>query len=48
MVGLEQLRLNVAKSKFMLFHMPQKIIPQLYYYLNGSSIDYVTEFNFWD
>ena len=26
--------------------MPQKIIPQLHFYGNGSSIDYVTEFNF--
>ena len=26
--------------------MPQKIIPQLHFYLNGSPIDYVTEFNF--
>ena len=45
---LDKLRLNVAKSKFILFHMPQKIIPQLHFYLNGSPIDYVTEFIFWD
>ena len=45
-LDLNKLRLNVAKSKFMLFHMPQKIIPQLHFYLNGSPIDYVTEFNF--
>ena len=40
------LDLNIAKSKFMLFHMPQKVIPQLHFPLKGSSIDYVTEFNF--
>ena len=45
-LDLNKLRLNVAKSKFMLFHMPQKIIPQLHFYLNGSPIDYVTEFIF--
>ena len=45
-LDLNKLRLNVAKSKFMLFHMPHKIIPQLHFYLNGSPIDYVTEFNF--
>ena len=45
-LDLNKLRLNVAKSKFMLFHLPQKIIPQLHFYLNGSLIDYVTEFNF--
>ena len=28
-LDLNKLRLNVAKSKFMLFHMLQKIIPQL-------------------
>ena len=37
------MHLNVAKSKFMLFHMPQKVIPQLHFFLIGSSIDYVTE-----
>ena len=40
MVGSKQ----VAKSKFMLFHMPQKVIPQLHFSLNGSPIDHVTEF----
>ena len=45
-LDLNKLRLNVAKSKFMFFQMPQKIIPQLHFYLNGSPIDYVTEFNF--
>ena len=45
-LDLNKLHLNVAKSKFMFFQMPQKIIPQLHFYLNGSPIDYVTEFNF--
>ena len=42
-LDLNKLHLNVAKSKFMLFHMPQKVIPQLHFSLNGSPIDYVTE-----
>ena len=44
-LDLNKLRLNVAKSKFMLFHMPQKMILQLHFYLNGSPIVYLTEFN---
>ena len=39
-LDLNKLHLNVAKSKFMLFHMPQKVIPQLHFSLN------VTEFIF--
>ena len=45
-LDLNKLHLNVAKSKFMLFHMPQKVIPQLHFSPNGSPIDYVTEFIF--
>ena len=45
-LDLNKLHLNVAKSKFMLFHKPQKVIPQLRFSLNGSPIDYVTEFIF--
>ena len=30
----------------MLFHMPQKVVPQFPFYLNRSPIDYVTEFIF--
>ena len=45
-VCITTLHLNVAKSKFMLFHMPQKVIPQLHFSLNGSPIDYVTELIF--
>ena len=44
---VNKLRLNVAKSKFMFFHMRQRRISQLHFYLNRSPIDYVTEFNFW-
>ena len=33
---------------YVLFHMPQKVIPQLHFSLNGSPIDYVTEFIFYD
>ena len=45
-LNLNQLCLNVAKSKFMLFHMPQKVIPNLQFDLNGSPIEYVHAFNF--
>ena len=45
-LDLNKLHLNVAKSKFMLFHMPQKVIPYLHFSLNGSPIDYVSEFIF--
>ena len=30
-LDLNKLHLNVAKSKFMLFHMPQKVIPRLHF-----------------
>ena len=45
-LDLNQLCLNVAKSKFMLFHMPQKVIPNLQFDLNGSPIEYLHAFNF--
>ena len=38
-----RLRLNIAKSKFMLFHMPQKIMPKLQFNLYGSLIEQVNE-----
>ena len=37
-----KLCLNVAKSKFMLFHTPQSVTPLLHFDLNG----YIHEFNF--
>ena len=45
-LGLNKLCLNVAKSKFMLFHMPQSVTPLLHFDLNGSPIEYIHEFNF--
>ena len=46
-LDVNRLCLNVAKSKFMLFHMPQKIIPNLTFVFNGVHIEQVNEFNFW-
>ena len=43
MVGSKQV---ASKRCKMLFHMPKKVIPQLHFSLNGSPIDYVTEFIF--
>ena len=43
---LNRLSLNVAKSKFMLFHMPQKIVPELSFTINDMVIDHVKEFTF--
>ena len=40
------LDLNKLHLKFMLFHILQKVIPQLHFSFNGSPIDYVTEFIF--
>ena len=45
-LDLNKLCLNVAKSKFMLFHMPQSVTPLLHFDLNGSPIEYIHEFNF--
>ena len=43
---LNRLSLNVAKSKFMLFHMPQKVVPELSFTINDMVIDHVKEFTF--
>ena len=40
-LDVNRLCLNVAKSKFMLFHMPQKVTPNL----NGVYIEQVNKFN---
>ena len=40
-LDVNRLCLNVAKSKFMLFHMPQKEIPQLSFNINGNVIERV-------
>ena len=44
-LDLNKLCLNVAKSKCMLFHMPQRVTPLLHFDLNGSPIEYIHEFN---
>ena len=38
---LNRLSLNVAKSKFMLFHMAQKVVPELSFTINDMVIDHV-------
>ena len=43
---LNKLCLNITKSEFMLFHMPQRITPQLHLNIKGSPIENVNEFNF--
>ena len=45
-LDLNKLCLNITKSKFMLFHMPQKITPQLHLNIKGPPIENVNEFNF--
>ena len=45
-LDLNKLCLNVNKSKFMLFHMQQRVTPLLHFELNGSPIEYIQEFNF--
>ena len=44
-LDVNRLCLNVAKSKFMLFQMPQKIIPNLTFDFNGVHLEQVNEFN---
>ena len=43
---VNKLCLNVTKSKFMIFLMPQKKVPQLSFNVEGLHIDEVSEFNF--
>ena len=45
-LDVNRLCINVAKSKLMLFHMPQKIISNLTFDFNGVHIKQVNEFNF--
>ena len=45
-LNLNKLSLNVTKSKFMLFHMSQRVAPLLHFDLNESPIEYIHEFNF--
>ena len=45
-LDVNKLCLNVSKSKFMLFHMPQNVVPCLSFSLNGLEIKHVYNFNF--
>ena len=45
-IYLYKLCLNVTKSKYMLFHMPHRVTPLMYFKLNRSPIEYIHEFNF--
>ena len=45
-LDLNKLRLNALKTKYMLFHMPQKIILHLSFAKQDNVIDYVNSFNF--
>ena len=40
-LDVNKLCLNVSKSKYIFFHMPQKVIPCLSFSLNGLEIEYV-------
>ena len=46
MIRFEPALSQRAKSKFMLFHMPQKVIPNLQFDLNGWVKEYVHAFIF--
>ena len=43
-LDINRLCLNVAKSKCMLFHMPQKVTPNLTFNFNGVYIEQVNKF----
>ena len=43
---VNKLSLNVAKTKAMLFHMPEKQIPNLRLKIAGSNIEFIDHFNF--
>jgi len=45
-LDVNKLCLNVGKSKFMLFHKPPKILPELTFYIRRNKIDYVDSFTF--
>ena len=45
-LDVNKLCLNVTKSKFMIFQMPQKKVPQLSFNIDDLQIDQVYEFNF--
>ena len=45
-LDVNNLCLNVTKSKFMIFQMSQKRVPQLSFNIEGLHIEQVHEFNF--
>ena len=45
-LAANKLSLNVAKTKFMVFHMHQKAVTYPDLYLNGNKIERVTQFNY--
>ena len=45
-LDVNKLCLNVSKSKFILFHMPQKVVPSLSFSLDGLEIEHVYNLNF--
>ena len=45
-LDVNKLCLNLSKSKFMLFQMPQKRFPNLLFNIDRMHIEQVTEFNF--
>ena len=45
-LDVNKLFLNVSKSRFMLFHIPQNVVPCLCFSLNGLEIEHVYNFNY--
>ena len=43
---MNKLKLNVSKSKFMLFYKHPKVVPKLNILVNGNPIDQVEDFNY--
>ena len=41
-----KLKLNVSKSKFMLFYKQPRVVPKLNILVNGNPIDQVEDFNY--
>ena len=46
-LAANKLSLNVGKTKFMVFHMRNKVVSYPDLHLNGNKIERVTQFNFW-
>ena len=43
---LNRLSLNGRKTKFMIFHTPQKVVPRLILKMNNIELEPITDFNF--